>query len=89
MNAIHEGDEADDPSSIVAFRDLLHECCMLPGEAEFWTRLRTGIDELERGLDRNGIARFEYAIDSILVRHGLPAWSMVKMQHREPPAAPQ
>ena len=67
--------EAD---AVHAFEDVLRDCCAVPGEGQFWRQLGDGIEKLQGGVDAGGIARFEYAIDAILVRHGLPAWSIEK-----------
>jgi len=67
--------EAD---AVHAFEGLLRDCCAVPGEGQFWRQLGDGIGKLQDGVARNGQARFGYAIDAILVRHGLPAWSVEK-----------
>lgn len=61
-----------------AFEDLLRDCCAVPGEGQFWRQLGAGIEKLQDGVNPSGLARFEYAIDAILVRHGLPSWSVEK-----------
>lgn len=89
MDAVDAGEDdahgAQDGSmvagAIAQFPDLLHRCCLKPDDVEFWDSLQAGIGRLESGLDARAQLRFGYAVDSIMVGHGLPAWSTVRQRH--------
>lgn|GEM_PF-1077497 len=71
-------EQEEDPDAIAAFRDLLHICCVVPDDQQFWHRLEAGIQAMEQSMAPERLSRFEHAVDHILVLHGLPAWSLVK-----------
>ena len=60
--------------SVAQFEALLCSACRIPNEDDFWAKLGEGMTSLRDGLDGAGRQRFDYAIDNLLVCHGLPPW---------------
>ncbi len=64
--------------AIEAFKGLLHSCCSISDDRQFWVQMEAGIRAMEQTMAPERVNGFEYAIDSILVQHGLTAWSLVR-----------
>ena len=71
-------DNEENAGFVAEFENLLHRCCLLPDDEQFWRRLEEGIHMIEMSMTQERLSRFEYSIDYILATHGLPAWSLVK-----------